>query len=285
MHPRLWLLVALLLASGCSSAVRAPSAAPAALPEPRPVAVADSYWEQYLAAVEAARYPDRSKISKDLLPLLPGEDGLDWRDGRVRMVNWTRAEYYRDTAYVSGHEFSLYGDTWFTVYPVVRDFCRRFRGDDLAMRLRQLIGLPPDAGDDAFLEVWVRPEDLFRPCPDPEITDSQCQVEIPLVDHPPPPRDGENPPWYCPPLGVAPWQQGGRFQLVFQTHLSWMCENWESSYTNEDPKRDYPWTALGYTYDWGQPEDPRGPSEYVALQGTRVVFERLETTAAYCGRR
>lgn len=266
----------LLLAAGCAGIVRDPS------PGPRPPLKA-SLWELFFSAVETARYPDRSKISKDLLPLLPEEGKLAWRDGRVLLVNWTRAEYYSDPSYRRGHEFPLYGDTWFTVFPEVKDFCESFEGEDLAMRLRQLIGLPPDAGDDAFLEVWIRPEDVFRPCPDPETTDSQCQVEIPLVDFPPP-RDGERPPWHCPPTGAAPRQVGGKFQMVFQAHLTWMCDNWTSSHSNEDPKENFPWTALGYTFDWGNPENPRGPSEYVALAGTPVVFERLEKTETYCGR-
>ena len=278
MFSRMLLLSALLLASGCARLARDP------LPRGTRPSSELLLWELYFAAVDNAKYPDRAEISKDLLPLLPSEGKLAWRDGRVLLVNWTKAEYYSDPSYRRGFEFPLYGNTWFTLFPVVRDFCTSFEGKDLAMRLRQRIGLPPDTEDDAFLEVWIRPEDVFRPCPDPEITDSQCQVEIPLVDFPPPPRDGTQPPWYCPPTGVAPRQVGGQFQRVFQTHLSWMCSNWTSSYANEDPKENYPWTALGYTYDWGNPEDPLGPSEYVALAGTRVIFERLVKTEAYCGR-
>ena len=51
----------------------------------------------------------------------------------------------------------------------------------LVLRLEQRLGLPPKAGKDAFLEVWIDPADLFRPCPDPGIADRECQVDVPLV--------------------------------------------------------------------------------------------------------
>lgn len=37
------------------------------------------------------------------------------------------------------------------------------------MRLKQLLGLPPTATNSYFVKFWVRPNDLFRPCPDKEI--------------------------------------------------------------------------------------------------------------------
>lgn len=269
----------LVLTSGCVSTGQIPSRVPLA-----PGEVTEATWELYFKALAAAMYPSRSEISKDLQPILPDAEGLVWKDGRVLMVTWTRAEYFADPAYSPGYVYPLYGDTWFTTFPSVRNFCTVYRGDDLGLRLRQKYGLPPEDSKDAFLEVWVRPEDLLRPCPDPEIADSQCQVRIPLADHKPPPPDGRQPPWYCPSEGEQPRQVAGAFQTVHQAHLNWMCQNWISSYTNDDPAKNYPWTALGYTYDWGRPKSPEGLSEYVSLKGASVIFERLVPTDAYCGR-
>lgn len=279
-----WLAAALvaLAAMGCSSLDRPPPTSPADLDEPAAARVAAADWRRYFEAVEDARVPERYEISKELWPLFPGAGKLAWKDGRVLMVTWTRAIHFSDPAYRTGHLFPLYDDTWLTAVPAVRDFCTGYSGSDLAARLRQLIGLPPDNRHDAFLEIWVRPQDLFRPCPDPEITDAECQVEIPLLDAPPPEPGG--PPWYCPPPGDAPAQQQGRFVVVRQSHLAWMCGNWRASFTNEEPRKNYPWTALGYTYDWGNPGDPKGPSEFVAVADSPVVFERLVPTDAYCGR-
>lgn len=49
---------------------------------------------------------------------------------------------------------------------------------ELTLRLEQLIGLPYNNGNEYFVEIWVRPEDLFRPSPDPEITDTQAQLDF-----------------------------------------------------------------------------------------------------------
>jgi len=237
-------------------------------------------WRQYQAGVAAARRPETSKISKDLLPITRDSPRLAWRGGRVLMVTWTKSKHFPRPPYEPGYVFSLYGDTWFTVVPAVRELCRGYRGRDLDRRLRQRLGLPPDDANDVFVELWVDPQDVFRPCPDPEISDSQCQVRIPLVD--PAAAAAGGPPWPCPPASP---QLSNKFVVVAPAHLEWMCRNWRHSYENADPQDDYPWTALGYTYDWRAGGDHRGESEYVALGGSEVVFERMVETAEYCGRR
>ena len=223
-------------------------------------------------------YPTAEKISRRLTPLLPSTEGLVWNDrGQVLMVTWTRRQYFADPdTYRRGEPFRLAVDTWLTAVPFVRDFCRSLglEGRMLSLRLEQRIGLPPGRGKDAFLEVWVDPADIFRPCPDPEIADRECLVEIPLVG-----RDPDRRPWDC---SIDKPQVSGRFVAVDPEHLLWMCSNWATSYGNGELFDNYPWTALGYTYDWGNPEDPRGPSEYVSPAGSEVVFQSLIPTGLYC---
>ncbi len=232
----------------------------------------------YAAAIEDAKYPAPEKISRDLAPLVAATEGLIWDpEGRILMATWTEAKYYDDTeTYRRGESFSLHGDTWVTAVPFTRDFCRALDLDQamLTLRLEQLFGLPPGNGKDAFLEIWVDPTDIFRPCPDPEISDHECQVEIPVTDR----DDGK--PWDC----TLKRQISGRYVTVHPGHLQWMCYNWTLSYASDDPLENYPWTALGYTYDWGNPEDPVGLSEYIASGNSRVVFESLSPTGVYCDR-
>jgi hypothetical protein len=277
---RLVLILALL--GGC--------AAPRQATVPRDAQQLEAMYE---VAVTAAKYPDASKISQALVPLVPDTPGLRWNeDGQVLMVTWTQAAYFPlgdgSSEYRPGKIFPLYGDTWFTAVPFGRDFCRANQGPSLVLRLEQALGLPPGTGKDAFVEVWVDPGHLFRPCPDPEVTDRECQVRIPLVGHGPTP--GENqPPWYCPVPLPAPdqavLQQAGAFVTVSQAHLNWMCTNWTNTYVNaanDAAWQSYPWTALGYTFDWGRTGDPVGQSEFVALGGTSVMFHAVTSTEAYC---
>ncbi len=241
----------------------------------------------YAAAVADAKYPDAHKVSRELLALTGSNTQLVRnKQGQILMATWTNAKYYQDPEeYSPGKRFALYGDTWFTAVPRVQDFCRPLGMDGamLVLRLEQLFGLPPDNGKDAFLQVWVRPEDLFRPCPDPEISDHECEVQIPMIgaEQTEKQRQKEGkPPWDCDPQAK---QVSSKFVTVAPSHLQWMCDNWASTYGNEDLLNDYPWTALGYTYDWGNPDDPRGESEFVALGGSEVVFESITLTEEYCG--
>ncbi len=296
MTKKLLVIAGLILTAGCATRGGAPIAAaspaevspPAVAPRaaPPPSLATDcplcgdpkspEVLAAYAVSIEAAKYPAPEKISRDLTPLLRSTGGLVWNDqGQLLMATWTEAKYYSDTErYRRGEPFSLYGDTWVTAVSVVRDFCRALDLDSpmRTLRLEQLFGLPPGVGKDAFLEIWVDPTDVFRPCPDPEISDHECQVEIPVID-----RDDRQP-WDC----TLKRQVSGRYVTVHPGHLQWMCYNWTLSYGNDDPLKNYPWTALGYTYDWGNPEDHRGLSEYVASGGSQVVFESLTPTELYC---
>lgn len=291
-------LLLLLLSAGCAS--RRPAAAPAApsapaasplvcAPGSSPACIdphAPRLVAAYVAALDAARYPSPKKISHDLVPILRSTPGLEWNaSGQVKLATWTKAAYFADRQrFAPGKTFPLYGDTWFTIVPFVQRFCSALglEGALLALRLEQLFGLPPKDDKDAFLEVWVNPADLFRPCPDPEIGDHECQVEIPVLDCPDEDASSPRPPWPCHCLDAP--QVSGAFVKVDPAHLKWMCDNWTSTYGNADPLSNFPWTALGYTYDWGNPDDPRGMSEYVARKGAEVVFDSLRPTDAYCAR-
>ncbi len=237
---------------------------------------AEEIERAYSAALEAARSQGPALASNQLLPILPSTPGLIWNnEGQVRMVTWTRQRYYRASGrdtYRRGEPFPLYGDTWFLAAPFLRRACRglELRGETLELRLKQLIGLPPNDAKDAFLEVWIDPADLFRPCLDPEITDRGCQT-VEAVE-----ASGD-PPWTCPTTTDA-----AEIPNRDAEHRRWLCETWHKSFDNADPFANFPWTALGYTYDWGRPENPRGLSELVARRGTIVRFHALKPTERYC---
>ncbi|MEZ4436423.1 MAG: hypothetical protein R3F65_28825 [bacterium] len=59
---------------------------------------------------------------------------------------------------------------------------------------------------------------------------------------------------------------------------------WVEALTEESYGEGYPWTRLGYTYDW----DPAagsvvGLSEFVIRPGSVVGVESVTGTGAYCG--
>ena len=189
---------------------------------------------------------------RPLTPISPEVEFLAWEgapgESRVLLVNWT------DDAPAEAGASTQIGETWVTLAPKVQDFCTALSGDagEVSMRLRQAIGLPPDAPYDLFVSLWVDPEDVFRPCRDPQITDRDCPLTFPRSE---------------------------RFVTVADEHVDWIEGNIDFSYQPDG----YPWTNLGYTYDWGNPEDIFGFSEYVIRAGADVTVEAIDSTETYCG--
>jgi hypothetical protein len=196
----------------------------------------------------------------------------DGAQQKILMVSWT------DGSKFTPGEVKLSRATWLSAVPFLKRFCQAtgLRGAALESRLDQRLGLPPRGSvHDTFVEMWIAPSDLFRPCPDPEINDQECQVNLTTgaAEH------GTSCPW----SGAFNQQVSRRFASVSQEHLDWMCKTWASSYPPGQPRRSFPWTALGYTYDWASSSSNHiGDSEFVALEGTPVIVLRAVPTAKYC---
>ncbi len=117
-------------------------------------------------------------------------------------------------------------------------------------RLIELLGLPPNATYSYFVEFWVKPSDLFRPCPDKEINDSQCDLCFPAN------TDKE--------------------------HITWINENRISRYYECALYNQYPWSQLGYTFDWNAKNTSHvGLSEFVIAANKNIVVEAIYTTEEY----
>jgi hypothetical protein len=65
---------------------------------------------------------------------------------------------------------------------------------------------------------------------------------------------------------------------VAPEHTEWL----EAQFASSHQPGGYPFTGLGYTYDWGRPEQPVGFSEFVVPEGATIRVEDQSPTAAYC---
>lgn len=206
--------------------------------------------EAYARALEDARVPEVDERQTSLTAISAANHTLAQRDFSgehyVLMVTWTSWSGYSEHV---GGEQKLSREVWVTPATEVADFCRsqNLEGDALVRRLEQRLGLPPDDGKTTFVELWVRPADLFRPCPDPEVDDTACELEFPTDPAPSP------------------------------EHIAWIEHLRATSYGADG----YPWTQLGYTFDWGSDSEV-GPSEFVISKGATVLVEDVAATAAYC---
>ncbi len=200
----------------------------------------------YMAAIKDSMVAQEDEIYQELVPITESNTELNWMEDSgekyVLVVTWTR---YPESYPVGSTVSTFWGDTWTMVIPELKDFVQRndIPENELTLRLEQLIGLPYNNGNEYFVELWVRPDDLFRPSPDPEITDTQAQIQF--------------------------------HENVSKEHFEWFNSLNTSTYDK------YPWTRLGYTYDWGDSETDVGVSEYVIRKNSEVIVKSVSTTVDY----
>ena len=208
--------------------------------------------QAYLNAIEDAKVAQQSEIYKNLVAILPSNDSLMWekKTGDVLVVTWTSWNGYDDHI---GNPVALSRPVWVTVVPEIQTFCRRhpIPAAHIPLRLEQLLGLPPGNGQTKFVEMWVSPNDLFRPSPDPEISDHEAELDFP---------------------------ESRRYVTVSQAHRKWINDLIQTSYGPDG----YPWTRLGYTYDWGNPGNEIGLSEFVIRSGATITVKSVTDTLGYC---
>jgi len=206
----------------------------------------------YHSAILDAERAEPSEISNNLVAIVPSNERLIWknkgdaRNARILVVTWTNYDGYDNKI---GQSVELSREIWVTTAPEVKNFCKK-TNNNRSLRLEQLLGLPPKAGKTKFVEMWVKPGDLFRPSADPEISDSEAETEF---------------------------RTSNKFVVVSNDYVRWYNELKMKSYGTNG----YPWTRLGYTYDWGDNRHHIGLSEFVIMPGATVEIHAISSTAAY----
>ena len=209
----------------------------------------------FVAAREDAKTAEASEISRNLIAITPHEPALVWDgepgESRVLMVMWSDWDGYTQESV--GETLLTPWNFWVTAAPELQHWCtaNQPRCAYLDRRLEQLLGLPPHDGKDRFVAFWVEPDDLFRPSPDPEITDHEAELDFP---------------------------RSPNFLTIHATHIAWFNALRATSYEDDG----YPWTRLGYTYDWGRKDTDIGLSEFIIRAGAWVEIQEVTPTDAYC---
>jgi len=228
----------------------------------------ENLGKEYCDAVRGAAVAENDEISPYLTAIT--SDGADSQIGdSIVKLGWngkqgesllltlaftTFVHPGKPLGYKSGEAVLLTQPAWVTIVPELLDFCQQHDPikTDLRTRLHQLLGLPPGGGLRSLVEIWVNPEDLFRPSIDPEISDHEAEILLP---------------------------QSSRFLAIDPAHIAWFNDWFEENYANDPP---FPWTRLGYTYDWGNPVSPIGLSEFVIKKGATIGIGRILTPDVYC---
>ena len=216
-------------------------------------------WENYERAVSAARLPRASAVSKTLVTIPP--------DQPVNLVAWVRKDQADRLKTASGEWIkTTTGDTWVTAEPHLQEFCQTFVRDhgisQLTRRLEQRLGLAPESNKAWFVRIRLDqpgPDAIFRPCADPAADHAGCSTG--------------------PPLDAKP------------DYVKWFKEQYYSSY-GQFLISEFPWTALGYTFDWapaqgtgsgrGSSFQRIGESEFVIRKDIPIEVLDVVATSQYC---
>ena len=144
----------------------------------------------YRKALADAAQPTHTERSFSLTKISSENPNLQWKEiGGERYVlvsSWKAdAKYYKNDPQTGFYNTGKY-PIWVTAAPDLQQRIaseqRKFnKTKPLDKRLKQLFGLPPNADKKVFVEFWVRPQDLVRPCVDSEVTDGTCDLALPTA--------------------------------------------------------------------------------------------------------
>jgi hypothetical protein len=217
--------------------------------------------KMYGESIKDAAYPEKDEISFNLTSVNSENNKLQWKEINgepyVLVVSWKEERKYYENDEKTGFYNTYKYPIWVTLAPYAKERCQEKpfgKREGLDLRLKQLFGLPPSSEQKWFVEFWVRPADLFRPCADQEINDKECSLCF--------------------------------AKEVSDEHKKWINETRSGSYYNCELYDRYPWTQLGYTYDWNPKNKSNvGLSEFVIGANKNVIVKGAYPTNEYCGRK
>ncbi|GHV82849.1 hypothetical protein AGMMS50212_01890 [Spirochaetia bacterium] len=199
--------------------------------------------ELYRMAMIDSMIAEPDEISP-LVRLSPDDPLTSWKDGKVLLLTFHR---FPDS-YIAGQDYvTKYGEVWtFTDKEMIKWFkYNKASTSAWTARFNQLLGLPEDKDYTHVSAMWVYPTDAKRPAFEKDITKQVTVVKLPADVEP-------------------------DFKEWFNGNIIW-------SYFDSA----YPWTRLGYTYDWADNGTEYGLSEFLIRKGATVQVEWTKTTGEF----
>lgn len=194
----------------------------------------------YQAAVEDATIAEQSEIMP-LVKLLPNDDLSSYKDGRYEMITLHK---YPDS-YPKGTDVTLsYGYVWVSTLSEFKQFAKSHEATtDWTIRLKQLLGVPSSSVKTHLTTMMVDVDDMIRPAYSTDVTGDLTSVNYQDMDE-------------------------------SDEYKTWFDQQTLASYYRGS---SYPWTRLGYTYDWAPGTDDYGLSEFIIANGSTVHVSETST--------
>lgn len=211
--------------------------------------------QRYATAITDAMVADSSEVTDTLWAITAANPNLQWKtvNGQQYVLMATFMRF--PSSYPAGDSINTtWGDGWIFIpsqmkkrlLPVLT------ATSDTILRISQLLGLPPvnSKSNTHIATMWVPASRLFRPAGNPDITTSTASPVL---------ANGL-------PDDYVTW---------FNNYIIYAYYHPLQS----DTDFHYPWTRMGYTYDWAPGASKVGLSEYV-LRGNSGCWVEQTTTAA-----
>lgn len=193
----------------------------------------------YEAAVRDAAFADKDEVHQ-LVSIDKTSDMVTWNStgDKVLVLSWHE---YPDS-FVKGTDVTFkWGAVWTFTDREIIEWYKQNKNTvtDWELRLKQLIGFPEDKNRTHFSAFWVDPADLVRPAYETDIT---AQLDYSSV------------------LNHDDFDE---------SFAEWFDANIISSYFDGH----YPWTRLGYSYDWADNGTEYGLTEFLILKDSHGTVE------------
>lgn len=122
---------------------------------------------------------------------------------------------------------------------------------DTILKLNEMLGLPPVSGDTHIAQFWVQVDNVFRPAGSPDVTVSKASGTLSLNASP-------------------------EYKLWFNNYII-------TSYFQPLMSTEvyYPWTRMGYTYNWAPGANRVGVSEFVLNPHSGIWVEAVIKASDY----
>ena len=202
---------------------------------------------QYNLALEDSKIAEHHEIIP-LMSITPNNPNLTFitidNEQWLKVVSLTSWSGY---IHLIGSKVSTDRLIWVTLDPQLRSACENFCDvQDFDLRLKQLLGLHPNSTGTYIVELLVQLDSLYRPCLSPDITSYNCTLSYPSD--------------------------------VSSTHIQWVEYLSSISY---HPYTGYPWTRLGYTYDWSS-NTHYGLYEFIISSHAHIIVYNIIDYYEYC---
>ena len=207
----------------------------------------------YNAATKLSMIADSVQNIDTLMTLTPSNPVLKWKiiNGKNYVLMASFTNYLK--AYPVGDSTTTTRETWMFIPGQMQ---RRLRNTmtqktDTILKLNEMLGLPPVSGYTHIAQYWVQVDSVFRPAGSPDITVPKASGTLSLNATP-------------------------RYKLWFNNKI---IGSYFQPLTGSQVY--YPWTRMGYTYNWAPGAKRVGVSEFVLYANSGIWIEAVYKASDY----